>query len=87
VRIGRLRVYVEEGLPHTSVHLTYRDGRLRAEYGERTPAFCHCRWDVGARRQSALSRFRHYETDYGSWGRELFDPLWIRYPRHSLSNR
>lgn len=35
VRIGKWRVYVEEGLPRTPVQILFWDGRLRAEYRER----------------------------------------------------
>jgi hypothetical protein len=32
VRVGRWRIYVEEGLPRTPIEVIYWDGRLRAEY-------------------------------------------------------
>jgi hypothetical protein len=32
VRIGRWKIYVEEGLPRTPIQISYWDGRLRAEY-------------------------------------------------------
>lgn len=34
VRLGRWKIYVEEGLPKTPVRLSYWDGKLRADYGE-----------------------------------------------------
>ena len=44
VRLGRGKIYIEEGLPKTPVQLPYWDGKLRAEYGEYQLMEYQCHW-------------------------------------------
>ena len=80
VRIGRWRIYVEEGLPKMPVQLTYWEGRMRAEYGSYLLTEYRCRWDNSAQRPKALSQPKYLEHPYGSKQQTLFDPLWLREP-------
>jgi hypothetical protein len=45
VRIGRWRIYVEEGLPRTQIQLSFWDGKLRAEYQSQILAEYQCKWE------------------------------------------
>jgi transposase len=78
VRINRWRIYVEEGLPKTSVQVTYWDGRLRAEYDSHLLTEYRCRWDGTAQRPRAISQGRCFEHPYKTRQQPLFDPLWVR---------
>lgn len=80
VRIGRWRIYVEEGLPRTPVEVTYWEGRLRAEYDSRMLIEYHCRWDNTANRPKTISHPQAYEHPFQPRQRTLFDPLWVRAP-------
>jgi len=80
VRLGRWKIYVEEGLPHTPVQVIYWEGRLRAEYHEHALAEYRCRWDESGHRPEAMGQLRHYESPYISKQDALFDPLWMRDP-------
>lgn len=80
VRLGRWKIYVEEGLPRTPVQVIYWEGRLRAEYHEHALAEYRCRWDESGHRPEAMSQHVHYESPFESKQHALFDPLWMRDP-------
>jgi hypothetical protein len=80
IRIGNWKIYVEEGLPKSSVQVTYWDGKLRAEYDSHLLAEYRCKWDASAMRPKAISHPVHYETPFQSSQQTLFDPLWLRDP-------
>jgi len=80
VRLGRWKIYIEEGLPKTPVQLSYWDGKLRAEYGEHKLLEYQCRWGKNDSRPMALSHPVHHDHPFQSKQRELFDPLWLRDP-------
>jgi hypothetical protein len=44
VRIVGWKIYVEEGLPHTPVELSYWSGKLRAEYQSHLLSEYQCKW-------------------------------------------
>src|SRR5262245_5375669 len=48
VKIGRWKIYVEDGVPRTTVRLSYWDGRLRAEYQSRLLTEYQCKWSKQA---------------------------------------
>ena len=80
VKIGRWRIYVEEGLPRTQVQLSFWDGRLRAEYQSQILAEYQCKWGKKSARPTAISHPLHHAHPFQSRQMTLFDPLWIRYP-------
>ncbi|HYE73010.1 MAG TPA: helix-turn-helix domain-containing protein [Blastocatellia bacterium] len=80
IRVGRWRVYVEEGLPGVSLNLTYWDGRLRAEYQSHLLAEYECKFDEDALRPTTISRATHHSSPFASQQQTLFDPLWMRDP-------
>src|SRR5689334_174735 len=45
-------IYVEEGLAHTPVEISYWDGKLRAEYDAHLLTEYNCRWDNNEIRRS-----------------------------------
>jgi transposase len=80
VRLGRWKIYVEEGLPKAPVQLSYWDGKLRAEYQEHMLIEYQCRWDKKDPRPAALQRPIQHDHPFHSKQQTLFDPLWIRDP-------
>jgi transposase len=80
VKIGRWRIYVEEGLPRTQVQLSFWDGRLRAEYQSQILTEYQCKWGKKSARPTAISHPLHHAHPFQSRQMALFDPLWIRYP-------
>ena len=80
VRLGRWKIYVEEGLPHTPVQLSYWDGKLRAEYGAHLLTEYQCRWGPQDTRPAALSQPTHHAHPFQTRQQNLFDPLWLRDP-------
>jgi transposase len=80
VKIGRWKVYVEEGLPRTPVQLSYWDGKLRAEYQSQILMEYQCKWGEKSPRPTVLSQPLHHAHPFQSRQNVLFDPLWIRYP-------
>ena len=80
IRVGRWKIYVEEGLPKTPVELTYWDGKLRAEYRQEKLAEYNCRWDEKSRRPQRIEKPRYFETPYVSKQAELFEVGWNREP-------
>lgn len=80
IRVGRWKIYVEEGLPKTPVELTYWDGKLRAEYRQTKLAEYDCRWDEKSQRPKSIEEARHFETPYSSKQPELFEVGWNREP-------
>ena len=80
VRLGRWKIYVEEGLPKTPVQLSYWDGKLRAEYGEHRLLEYQCRWGKNDLRPTGLSHPIHHNHPFQARQQELFDPLWLRDP-------
>jgi hypothetical protein len=80
VKIGRWRIYVEEGLPRTPVQLSYWAGKLRAEYQSQFLAEYQCMWNKQSSRPTAISQPLHHAHPFQSKQMTLFDPLWIRYP-------
>ena len=80
IRVGRWKIYVEEGLPKTPVELTYWDGKLRAEYRQTKLAEYDCRWDEKSHRPKNIEKAQHFETPYSSKQPELFEVGWLREP-------
>src|SRR5215510_3876851 len=77
VRVGRWKIYVEEGLPHTPVEISYWDGKLRAEYNAHLLTEYNCRWDNTALRPKEISQPQCFVSPYQSRQQTLFDPLWV----------
>ncbi len=80
VRVNRWKIYVEEGLPNTSVQMTYWNGRLRAEYREQLLTEYRCRWDNTHLRPKSISHPQPQIHPFISPQPALFDPLWLRDP-------
>jgi transposase/transposase InsO family protein len=80
VKIGRWKIYVEEGLPRTPVQLSYWNGKLRAEYHSQMLTEYQCKWGEKSARPTAISQPLHHAHPFQSRQMALFDPLWIRYP-------
>jgi transposase len=80
VKIGRWRIYVEEGLPRTHVQLSFWDGKLRAEHQSQLLVEYQCKWGERSARPTAISQPLHHAHPFQSRQLPLFDPLWIRYP-------
>jgi putative transposase len=80
VKLGRWKIYIEEGLPKTAVQLSYWDGKLRADYGEQRLVEYQCRWGTNAPRPTALSHPTPHPHPFQSRQQNLFDPLWLRDP-------
>lgn len=80
VRVNRWKIYVEEGLPNTSVQMTYWNGRLRAEYREQLLTEYRCRWDNTHLRPKSISHPQPQIHPFRSPQPALFDPLWLRDP-------
>jgi len=49
VRIGRWRIYIEDGLPRTPVQLSFWNGKLRAEYQSQILTEYQCKWGASTR--------------------------------------
>ena len=80
VKLGRWKIYIEEGLPKTAVQLSYWDGKLRADYGEHRLTEYQCRWGKDDVRPTALSQPLHLAHPFQTKQQNLFDPLWLREP-------
>jgi transposase len=80
VKIGRWKIYVEDGLPRTPVQLSYWDGRLRAEYQSRLLTEYQCKWSKQSARPTAISHPQYHAHPFQSRQIPLFDPLWVRDP-------
>lgn len=80
IRVGRWKIYVEEGLPKTPVELIYWDGKLRAEYRQEKLAEYDCRWNDKEQRPNTIEKPKHFETKYSSRQPELFEVGWLREP-------
>jgi len=80
IRVGRWKIYVEEGLPKTPVELIYWDGKLRAEYRQEKLAEYDCRWNDQEQRPKIIEKPKHFETKYSSKQPELFEVGWHREP-------
>lgn len=80
IRVGRWKIYIEEGLPKTPVELIYWDGKLRAEYRQEKLAEYDCRWDEKSQRPKSIEKPRHFESSYRSKQPELFEVGWLRNP-------
>jgi hypothetical protein len=80
VRIGRWKIYVEEGLPRTPVQLSYWDGKLRAEYQSQPLTEYQCKWSKQSARPTVISHPHYYHHQFRSRQMTLFDPLWVRDP-------
>jgi len=79
-RVGRWKIYIEEGLPKTPVELIYWDGKLRAEYRQEKLAEYNCRWNENEQRPQTISKPEYFETKYKSKQPELFEVGWLRDP-------
>jgi hypothetical protein len=79
VRLGRWKIYVEEGLPRTPVQVIYWEGRLRAESRARAGGIP---LPVGRVRPPAGGDepARALRIALESKQHALFDPLWMRDP-------
>lgn len=80
IRVGRWKIYIEEGLPKTPVEVTYWDGKLRAEYRQTKLAEYDCKWDEKNKRPKTIKKPEHFETKYQSRQQELFEVGWLREP-------
>jgi transposase len=80
VRVGRWRIYVEEGIPRAPVQLSYWNGKLRAEHQSQLLVEYQCKWSEKSARPTAISQPLHYSHPFQSRQMALFDPLWIRDP-------
>lgn len=80
VRINRWKIYVEEGLPRTSVQVTYWNGRLGAEYDSHLLTEYRCRWDNTHMRPQTISQPVAHVHAFGARQPTLCDPLWLRDP-------
>jgi hypothetical protein len=80
VRIGKWKIYIEEGLPKTPIQVTYWDGKLRAEYRSHFLTEYRCRWNSKAQRPKSISQPQFHEHPFQSPQMALFDPLWVRQP-------
>jgi hypothetical protein len=80
VRVGRWRIYVEEGLPRAPVEVIYWDGRLRAEYRSKVLTEYDCHWDNNHSRPKAVGQEHRHEHPFQPRQQKLFDPLWVRDP-------
>lgn len=80
IRVGRWKIYIEEGLPKTPVEVTYWDGTLKTEYRQTKLAEYECRWDDRGQRPETIGKGNHFETKYQSKQQELFEMEWLREP-------
>jgi transposase len=80
IRVGRWKIYVEEGLPKTPIELIYWDGKLRAEHRQEKLAEYDCRWNDKEKRPNTIEKPKHFETKYSSRQPELFEVGWFREP-------
>jgi hypothetical protein len=80
VRIGRWRIYIEDGLPRTPVQLSFWAGKLRAEYQSQVLTEYQCKWGERSARPTAISQPVHHAHPFQSKQMMLFDPLWMRDP-------
>jgi hypothetical protein len=80
VRVGRWKIYVEEGLPRAPVQLSYWNGKLRAEHQSQLLVEYQCKWGEKAARPTAISQPLRHAHPFQSRQMALFDPLWIRHP-------
>ena len=80
VKIGRWRIYVEEGLPRTPVQLSYWAGKLRAEYQSQFLTEYQCTWSKQSARPTVISNPQYHVHQFQSRQMTLFDPLWMRAP-------
>jgi len=80
VRVGRWRIYVEEGIPRAPVQLSYWNGKLRAEHQSQLLVGYQCKWSEKSARPTAISQPLHHAHPFQSRQMTLFDPLWIRHP-------
>ena len=87
VRLGKWKVYVEEGLPRTPVQVLFWDGKLRAEYHEKVLNEYDGKWSDERRGVVNLKPGNHYETEFRSKQRELFNPEWLRDPVENISQQ
>lgn len=87
MRLGKWKIYVEEGLPRTPVQVLFWDGKLRAEYREKVLSEYDGKWSEERRGVTNLEPGIHYETEFSSKQQELFDPEWMRDPVENLSQR
>jgi transposase InsO family protein len=87
MRVGRWKIYIEEGLPKTPVELTYWDGKLRAEYRQEKLTEYDCRWDKKSQRPKSIEKPQHFETAYNSKQPELFEVGWLRNPIEEIRAR
>jgi hypothetical protein len=80
VRIGRWKIYIEEGLPRVPVQLSYWNGHLRAEYQSQILTEYQCKWGQKSARPTAISEPFYHDHPFQSRQMILFDPLWVREP-------
>jgi transposase len=80
VKLGRWKIYIEEGLPKTPVQLSYWNGKLRADYGAQRLVEYQCRWGAHDARPAAISHPTSHAHPFQTRQQNLFDPLWLRDP-------
>jgi transposase len=86
-RIGRWRIYIEDGLPRTPIQLSFWNGKLRAEYQSQILTEYQCKWGERSTRPTAISQPVHHAHPFQSKQMTLFDPLWMRDPIESESQK
>lgn len=87
IRIGKWRVYVEEGLPKTPVQILFWDGKLRAEYRERVLSEYAGEYSDERRGVVRLEPGEHFETEYNTKQQELFEVGWQRDPLENTDEK
>ena len=87
VRIGRWKIYIEEGLPRTPVQLSCWDGKLRVEYESLLLTEYQCKWSKQSARPTVISHPQYHVHPFHSKQMALFDPLWMRDPIESESQK
>jgi transposase InsO family protein len=87
VKMGRWRIYVEEGLPRTPVQLSYWAGKLRAEYQSQFLTEYRCTWSKQSARPTVISHPQYHVHPFQSRQMALFDPLWVRDPMEPESQK
>lgn len=75
VRVGRWKIYVEEGLPRAPVQLSYWNGKLRAEHQSQLLVEYECKWGETSARPTAISQPLHHAHPFQPRQMALFDPL------------
>ncbi len=69
------------------MQVLFWDGKLRAEYREKVLTEYAGKWSDERRGVINLKPGIHYETEFSSKQRELFDPEWLRDPVENMNQQ